>query len=118
MKKIMFACLLAVPLTAIAVIADTADVIKSRNAQLATLVKDSFYSDVSRLNLTPEQYTTIVKKIRNNFIVFVTRMLIVNYCLRNEIKKMLIVLYSIFKPFISVIIQDISNIFTLIYLLV
>jgi hypothetical protein len=64
MKKIMFACLLAVPLTAIAVIADTADVIKSRNAQLATLVKDSFYSDVSRLNLTPEQYTTIVKKIR------------------------------------------------------
>lgn len=64
MKKIMFACLLAVPLTAIAVIADTADVIKSRNAQLATLVKDSFYSDVSRLNLTPEQYTIIVKKIR------------------------------------------------------
>jgi hypothetical protein len=64
MKKIMFACLLAVPLTAIAVIADTTDVIKSRNDQLATLVKESFYSDVSRLNLTPEQYTTIVKKIR------------------------------------------------------
>lgn len=69
MKKIMFACLLAVPLTAIAVIADTADVIKSRNAQLATLVKDSFYSDVSRLNLTPEQYTTIVKKIRKTHAV-------------------------------------------------
>lgn len=68
MKKIMFACLLAVPLTAIAVIADTADVIKSRNAQLATLVKDSFYSDVSRLNLTPEQYTTIVKKIRKTHV--------------------------------------------------
>ena len=68
MKKIMFACLLAVPLTAIAVIADTADVIKSRNTQLATLVKDSFYSDVSRLNLTPEQYTTIVKKIKKTHV--------------------------------------------------
>lgn len=64
MKKIMFACLLAVPLTSIAVIANTTDVIKSRNDQLAALVKDSFYSDVSRLNLTPDQYTTIVKKIR------------------------------------------------------
>lgn len=64
MKKIMFACLLAVPLTAVAVIVDTADVIKSRNEQLSTLVKDSFYSDVSRLNLTPEQYAIIVKKIR------------------------------------------------------
>jgi RNA processing factor Prp31 len=64
MKKIMFACLLAVPLTSIAVIANTTDVIKSRNDQLAELVKDSFYSDVSRLNLTPDQYTTIVRKIR------------------------------------------------------
>jgi hypothetical protein len=64
MKKIMFACLLAVPLTSIAVIANTTDVIKSRNDQLAALVKDSFYSDVSRLNLTPDQYTTIVRKIR------------------------------------------------------
>lgn len=60
----MFACLLAVPLTSIAVIANTTDVIKSRNDQLAELVKDSFYSDVSRLNLTPDQYTTIVRKIR------------------------------------------------------
>lgn len=64
MKKIMFACLFAIPLTAIAVIADTTDVIKQRNEQLAVLVKESFHSDVSRLNLTPEQYTTIVKKIR------------------------------------------------------
>jgi RNA processing factor Prp31 len=64
MKKIMFACLLVVPLTSIAVIANTTDVIKSRNDQLAELVKDSFYSDVSRLNLTPDQYTTIVRKIR------------------------------------------------------
>lgn len=66
MKKFMFASLLAIPLTAAVVLANTTDVIQSRNEQLAALVKDSFYADVHRLNLSPEQYTTIVKKIRKN----------------------------------------------------
>lgn len=66
MKKFMFASLLAIPLTATVVLANTTDIIKDRNDQLAALVKDSFYDDVHRLNLSPEQYTIIVKKIRKN----------------------------------------------------
>jgi len=66
MKKMMFACLLSIPVTAFAVIANTTDDIQSRNEQLAGLVKQSFYSDVSRLHLTPEQYTVVVTKIRHN----------------------------------------------------
>lgn len=62
----MFASLLAIPLTATVVLANTTDIIKDRNDQLAALVKDSFYDDVHRLNLSPEQYTIIVKKIRKN----------------------------------------------------
>lgn len=64
MKKIIFACLLAVPLTSLAVISNTTNAIKERNEQLSTLVKESFHEDVARLNLTQDQYAIIVKKIR------------------------------------------------------
>jgi hypothetical protein len=66
MKKLMFASLLAIPLTAAVVLANTTNVIQTRNEQLAEIVKESFYADVHRLNLTPEQYAIIVKKIRTN----------------------------------------------------
>lgn len=66
MKKLMFASLLAIPLTAAVVLANTTNVIQTRNEQLAEIVKESFYADVHRLNLTPEQYVIIVKKIRTN----------------------------------------------------
>lgn len=69
MKKLIILCLLLLPLSALAATAtvvDNAEVIQSRNAQMAKLVKDSFDSDVARLNLNTDQYMKIVEEINEN----------------------------------------------------